>query len=157
MFVLSLFPSVKPNTLRVSPQTPPSFVLEGSDITLPCKVTQELTHNTYLSITWLVKKGATPEEILTFGPQLDVVVGQKFAWRFANGGIRLVPVSYGLYELVISRVNSSDEGVYACNGSFPSSSNTNILTLRSMHRAFRVGRRNQTEDFHPGGQGLCPV
>ncbi|XP_051252755.1 immunoglobulin superfamily member 8 [Dicentrarchus labrax] len=107
---------VKPNTLRVSPQTPPSFVLEGSDITLPCKVTQELTHNTYLSITWLVKKGATPEEILTFGPQLDVVVGQKFAWRFANGGIRLVPVSYGLYELVISRVNSSDEGVYACNG-----------------------------------------
>ncbi|XP_035526813.1 immunoglobulin superfamily member 8-like [Morone saxatilis] len=107
---------VKPNTLRVSPKTLPSFVLEGSDITLSCKVTQELTHHTYLSITWLVKKGATPEEILTFGPQLDVVVGQKFAWRFASGGIRLVPGRYGLYELVISRVNSSDEGVYACNG-----------------------------------------
>ncbi|XP_027147384.1 prostaglandin F2 receptor negative regulator [Larimichthys crocea] len=108
--------TVIPNTLTVSPQTPAAVVPEGSDLTLSCSVTRVLTHPTYLSITWSVKKGATSEEILSFGPQGDVSTGSKFARRYADGGIRLVPGKNGLFELVISRVTSSDEGIYECNG-----------------------------------------
>ncbi|XP_059183817.1 prostaglandin F2 receptor negative regulator [Centropristis striata] len=107
---------VIPNTLKVSPLTPPPVVPEGSDLTLSCNVTRELTHPTYLSVTWSVKKGATSEEILVFGPQGDVVTGAKFARRYADGGIRLVPGKNGLFELVISKVTTSDEGIYECNG-----------------------------------------
>lgn len=53
---------------------------------------------------------------MTFGPQGDVVTGPKYTRRFADGGIRLVPGKDGLFELVISRVTSSDEGIYECNG-----------------------------------------
>ncbi|XP_051797626.1 prostaglandin F2 receptor negative regulator [Acanthochromis polyacanthus] len=108
--------TVIPNTLKVSPQMPLPNVPEGSDLTLTCNVTRELTHPTYLSVTWLVKKGTTSEEILTFGPQGDVVTGAKFARRYADGGIRLVPGKNGVFELVISRVTTSDEGIYECNG-----------------------------------------
>ncbi|XP_034029748.1 prostaglandin F2 receptor negative regulator [Thalassophryne amazonica] len=104
------------NTLTVSPQTPPSVVPEGSDVKLSCTVTRELTHPTYLSVTWSLKKGTTSEEILSFGPQGDVVTGQKFTRRYADGGIRLVPGKNGLFELVISRVTVSDEGIYECSG-----------------------------------------
>ncbi|KAE8278330.1 Prostaglandin F2 receptor negative regulator CD9 partner 1 [Larimichthys crocea] len=108
--------TVIPNTLTVSPQTPAAVVPEGSDLTLSCSVTRVLTHPTYLSVTWSVKKGATSEEILSFGPQGDVSTGSKFARRYADGGIRLVPGKNGLFELVISRVTSSDDGIYECNG-----------------------------------------
>ncbi|KAM9836142.1 prostaglandin F2 receptor negative regulator [Aulostomus maculatus] len=107
---------VIPNTLKVSPQTPPPVVPEGSDITLSCNVTRELTQPTYLSVTWSLKKGGTSEEVLTFGPQGDVITSAKYARRFADGGIRLVPGKNGLFELVISRLTTSDEGIYECNG-----------------------------------------
>ncbi|XP_023276053.1 prostaglandin F2 receptor negative regulator [Seriola lalandi dorsalis] len=107
---------VIPNTLSVSPQTPPQEVPEGSEITLSCNVTRALTHPTYLSVSWSLKNGATTEEILTFGPQGDVVTGAKFARRYADGGIRLVPGRNGVFELVISRVTTSDGGTYECNG-----------------------------------------
>ncbi|KAG7234441.1 hypothetical protein INR49_004775 [Caranx melampygus] len=107
---------VIPNTLSVSPQTPPPEVPEGSEITLSCNVTRVLTHPTYLSVSWSLKNGATSEEILTFGPQGDVVTGAKFARRYADGGIRLVPRRNGVFELVISRVTTSDGGTYECNG-----------------------------------------
>ena len=113
---MSVLSSVIPNTLKVSPQAPPPVVPEGSDFTLSCNVTRELTHPTYLSVTWSVKKGGTSEDILTFGPQGDVAAGSKFARRYADGGIRLVPGKNGVFELVISRVTSSDEGSYECNG-----------------------------------------
>ncbi|XP_047433161.1 prostaglandin F2 receptor negative regulator isoform X1 [Mugil cephalus] len=107
---------VIPNTLKVNPQAPPPVVPEGSDFTLSCSVTRDLTHPTYLSVTWSVKKGATSEEILTFGPQGEVVTGANYAQRFADGGIRLVPGKNGLFKLVISRVTTSDGGTYECNG-----------------------------------------
>ncbi|KAM4711367.1 prostaglandin F2 receptor negative regulator [Anableps anableps] len=107
---------VIPNTLKVSPQTPSPVVPEGSDLTLSCNVTRELTYPTYLSVAWLVKKGATSEEILTFGPQGDVVTGSKFTRRYLDGGLRLVPGRNGVFELVISRVTTSDQGTYECNG-----------------------------------------
>ncbi|KAL6115246.1 ptgfrn [Pungitius sinensis] len=108
--------TVIPNTLRVSPLTPPPVVSEGSDLTLSCNVTRELNHPTYLSVTWSVKRGATSEDVLTLGPQGDVVTGAKYARRYADGGVRLVPGRNGLFELVITKVTTSDEGVYECNG-----------------------------------------
>uniref|UniRef100_I3KDP4 Prostaglandin F2 receptor inhibitor b n=2 Tax=Oreochromis TaxID=8139 RepID=I3KDP4_ORENI len=108
--------TVIPNTLKVSPKTPPPVISEGGDLTLSCNVTRELIHPTYLSVTWSVKKGTTSEEILTFGPDGDVVTGSKFARRYADGGIRLVPGRNGVFELVISRMTTSDEGNYECNG-----------------------------------------
>ncbi|XP_058478407.1 prostaglandin F2 receptor negative regulator [Solea solea] len=107
---------VIPNTLSVSPQTLPQEVPEGSDITLSCNVTRVLTHPTYLSVTWLLKTATTSEEILTFGPQGGVTTGAKFARRYADGGIRLVPGKNGVFELVISRVMTSNDGTYECNG-----------------------------------------
>ncbi|XP_061628295.1 prostaglandin F2 receptor negative regulator-like isoform X2 [Phyllopteryx taeniolatus] len=104
------------NTLKVSPQTPPAVVPEGSDVTLSCNVTRELTQPTYLSVTWSLKKEGVSEEILTFGPQGDVLTGAKYARRYADGAIRLAPGKGGLFELVISRVTTSDEGIYECNG-----------------------------------------
>ncbi|XP_031147973.1 immunoglobulin superfamily member 8-like [Sander lucioperca] len=142
------------NTLKVSPLTPPPVVPEGSDLTLSCNVTRELTLPTYLSVTWSLKRGATSEEILTFGPQgicvllltcvlvsffqvqlartfsprtqvcslhswyweTAVVTGAKYTRRYADGGIRLVPGKNGFFELVISKVTTSDEGIYECNG-----------------------------------------
>ena len=116
IIILSLSPSVILNTLKVSPLTPPPVVPEGSDLTLSCNVTRELSHPTYHSVTWSVKRGATSEEILTFGPQGDVVTGAKYTRRYADGGIRLVPGKNGFFELVISKVTTSDEGTYECNG-----------------------------------------
>nr|XP_057907782.1 prostaglandin F2 receptor negative regulator [Doryrhamphus excisus] len=107
---------VIPNTLKVTPQTPPSVIPEGSEVTLSCNVTRELIQPTYLSVTWSLKKGGTSEEILTFGPQGDVVTGAKYTRRYADGSVRLAPGKNGLFELVISRVTTSDEGIYECNG-----------------------------------------
>ncbi|KAM6958544.1 prostaglandin F2 receptor negative regulator [Tautogolabrus adspersus] len=107
---------VIPNTLRVSPLAPPPVVPEGSDIILSCNVTRELTQSTYLSVTWSVKRGSTSEDILVFGPQGDVVAGSKYTRRYSDGGIRLVPGKNGVFELVVTRVTTSDDGLYECNG-----------------------------------------
>uniref|UniRef100_A0A3Q3GL49 Prostaglandin F2 receptor inhibitor b n=1 Tax=Labrus bergylta TaxID=56723 RepID=A0A3Q3GL49_9LABR len=107
---------VIPNTLRVSPLAPAPVVPEGSDIILSCNVTRELTQPTYLSVTWSVKRGSTSEDILVFGPQGDVAVGPKYARRYADGGIRLVPGKNGVFELVVTRATPSDDGLYECNG-----------------------------------------
>ncbi|KAM3585102.1 uncharacterized protein V6R79_007586 [Siganus canaliculatus] len=108
--------TVIPNTLKVSPQAPPTVVPEGGDFTLTCSVTRELIHPTYLSVTWSLKNGASSEKILTFGPQGEVVTGAKFAQRYADGGIRLVPGTNGLFKLVITRATSTDGGIYECDG-----------------------------------------
>uniref|UniRef100_A0A3Q3K612 Ig-like domain-containing protein n=1 Tax=Monopterus albus TaxID=43700 RepID=A0A3Q3K612_MONAL len=108
--------TVIPNTLKVSSQTPTPKVPEGNDLTLSCNVTRTLTNPTYLSVSWSVKSGAASEEILTFGPQGDVSPGAKFVRHYADGGIRLVPGKNGLFELVITRVTTSDSGTYTCSG-----------------------------------------
>uniref|UniRef100_A0A673C9D4 Ig-like domain-containing protein n=1 Tax=Sphaeramia orbicularis TaxID=375764 RepID=A0A673C9D4_9TELE len=107
---------VIPHTLKVSPATPPAVVPEGSDITLSCNVTRELSQPTYLSVSWSLKKGSVTEEVLSFGPQGGVTTGSKYARRYADGGIRLVPGKNGAFDLVISRVTMSDDGTYECNG-----------------------------------------
>lgn len=109
---------VIPNTLKVSPAAPTAVVSEGSDLTLSCNVTRELTQPTYLSVTWSLRKGTTleTEEILSFGPQGEVTTGPKYTRRYTDGGVRLVPGKNGLFELVISRVTTADEGTYGCTG-----------------------------------------
>ncbi|XP_024121241.1 prostaglandin F2 receptor negative regulator isoform X2 [Oryzias melastigma] len=108
--------TVIPNTLKVSPQAPPQVLPEGSDLVLSCNVTRDLTHSTYLSVSWSVKKAASSEELLTFGPGEGVTTGADLAQRFADGGVRFVPGGNGVFELVISRLVASDSGVYSCTG-----------------------------------------
>ncbi|XP_055358650.1 immunoglobulin superfamily member 8-like isoform X2 [Betta splendens] len=120
---------VIPNTLQVSPQTPPANLPEGNDLTLSCNVTRRLNFSTYLSVAWSVKSGAASEDILTFGPEGDVTTGAKFARRYADGGLRLVPGRNGLFELVISRVMTSDGGTYTCSGTEWSHENDNWIKI----------------------------
>uniref|UniRef100_A0A8C6VZN1 Prostaglandin F2 receptor inhibitor b n=1 Tax=Nothobranchius furzeri TaxID=105023 RepID=A0A8C6VZN1_NOTFU len=108
--------TVIPNTLKVSPATPPKVIPEGSDLTLSCNVTREFSYPTYLSVIWSVKKGTTSEDILVFGPQGDVNTGSTYTYRFSDGGIRLVPGRNGVFDLVITRVTTSDDGIYQCAG-----------------------------------------
>uniref|UniRef100_A0A1A7WY69 Prostaglandin F2 receptor inhibitor n=1 Tax=Iconisemion striatum TaxID=60296 RepID=A0A1A7WY69_9TELE len=104
------------NTLKVSPATLPKVIPEGSDLTLSCNVTREFSYPTYLSVTWSVKKGATSEDVLMFGPQGDVSTGSTYTYRYLDGGIRLVPSRNGVFDLVITRVTTSDDGIYQCTG-----------------------------------------
>ncbi|KAJ0062556.1 hypothetical protein NL108_016853, partial [Boleophthalmus pectinirostris] len=109
---------VIPNTLRVSPAAPVPVVSESGDVLLSCNVTRELTQPTYLSITWSVRKSKTldTEEILSFGPQGEVTAGRTYERRYSDGGIRLVPGRGGVFDLVITKVTTSDEGTYGCTG-----------------------------------------
>lgn len=109
---------VIPNTLKVSPAAPVPLVSESGDILLSCNVTRELTQPTYLSVTWSLRKSKTleTEEILSFGPQGEVSTGPKYTRRYTDGGVRLVPGKNGVFELVISKVTTSDDGTYGCTG-----------------------------------------
>ncbi|XP_072295720.1 prostaglandin F2 receptor negative regulator isoform X1 [Eucyclogobius newberryi] len=109
---------VIPNTLKVSPATPTPVVSESGDIVLSCNVTRELTQPTYLSVTWSIRKSKTleTEEILSFGPQGEVTTGPKYTRRYSDGGVRLVPGRNGVFELVIAKVTTSDDGTYGCTG-----------------------------------------
>ncbi|KAM6945357.1 prostaglandin F2 receptor negative regulator [Aplochiton taeniatus] len=106
------------DTLTVAPEVPPPVVPEGSDITLACTVTRQLSHSTYLSVTWSLKKGSGPlEEILTFGPQGDVTTGGRYSQRYADGALRLAPGKAGAFRLVVAGASASaDEGTYVCTG-----------------------------------------
>ncbi|KAM3843057.1 prostaglandin F2 receptor negative regulator-like [Diretmus argenteus] len=112
----SVLLTVIADTLRVSPAAPPPVIPEGSDITLSCNVTRQLTHPTYLSVTWSLRKGpAQSDDILTFGPQ-GGAPGPKYARRYADGGVRLMPGENGAFGLVVSRATAADEGTYVCTG-----------------------------------------
>ncbi|XP_033836581.1 prostaglandin F2 receptor negative regulator [Periophthalmus magnuspinnatus] len=109
---------VIPNTLKVSPAAPVPVVSESGDIVLSCNVTRELSQPTYLSVTWSIRKSKTleTEEILSFGPQGEVTTGPKYTRRYSDGGVRLVPGQHGVFELVIAKVTTSDDGTYGCTG-----------------------------------------
>uniref|UniRef100_A0A8C6V2F5 Ig-like domain-containing protein n=1 Tax=Neogobius melanostomus TaxID=47308 RepID=A0A8C6V2F5_9GOBI len=100
------------------PAAPVPVVSESGDILLSCNVTRELTQPTYFSVTWSIRKAKTleAEEILSFGPQGEVTTGPKYTRRYTDGGVRLVPGRNGVFELVISKVTTSDDGTYGCTG-----------------------------------------
>ena len=53
-------------------------------------------------------------EILTFGPDDKVTVGDSSAQRYAEGGLRLDLRGGGFYGLVLSGARPEDQGKYVC-------------------------------------------
>ncbi|XP_076839002.1 prostaglandin F2 receptor negative regulator [Brachyhypopomus gauderio] len=106
---------VIPNTLVLAPQVPVSVVTEGRSISLQCNVSQNFTDGIYLSVTWSIKKGqAGQEDLLTFGPDMDVSVGGSYGQRYTEDGLRLHLVPQGSYRLVLSGASPADQGTYIC-------------------------------------------
>uniref|UniRef100_A0A8K9XXK0 Prostaglandin F2 receptor inhibitor b n=1 Tax=Oncorhynchus mykiss TaxID=8022 RepID=A0A8K9XXK0_ONCMY len=105
------------NTLKVAPEAPEPVVPEGGDITLSCNVTRHFTDPTYLSVTWSLRRPGIPlVDILTVGPDGDVVIGSASAQRYADGGLRLAIRRDGAFGLVVAGVTQADAGMYVCTG-----------------------------------------
>uniref|UniRef100_A0AAZ3NXX4 Ig-like domain-containing protein n=1 Tax=Oncorhynchus tshawytscha TaxID=74940 RepID=A0AAZ3NXX4_ONCTS len=105
------------NTLKVAPEAPEPVVPEGGDITLSCNVTRHFTDPTYLSVTWSLRRPGIPlVDILTVGPDGDVVTGSGSAQRYADGGLRLAIRRDGAFGLVVAGVTQADAGMYVCTG-----------------------------------------
>uniref|UniRef100_A0AAZ3RKJ5 Ig-like domain-containing protein n=1 Tax=Oncorhynchus tshawytscha TaxID=74940 RepID=A0AAZ3RKJ5_ONCTS len=105
------------NTLKVAPEAPEPVVPEGGDITLSCNVTRHFTDPTYLSVTWSLRRPDIPlVDILTVGPDGDVVTGSASAQRYADGGLRLAIRRDGAFGLVVAGVTQADSGMYVCTG-----------------------------------------
>ncbi|KAB5523295.1 hypothetical protein PHYPO_G00150950 [Pangasianodon hypophthalmus] len=103
------------NTLVVVPEVPASSVHEGRLINLHCNITQDFIEGIYLSVTWSVKKDQSPEQdLLTFGPDSGVTVGNNFIQRYADGEMRLHLGNTGSYSLVLSGAVPADQGMYLC-------------------------------------------
>ncbi|KAG9349693.1 hypothetical protein JZ751_028141, partial [Albula glossodonta] len=102
------------DSLKVSAAPPPAVVPEGGPIKLLCNATLDPTHHTYLSIAWSLKKGATSEDILTFGPNRGVTTGGSSRQRYAEGGLRLDLQGLGSYGLVLTEARPADQGTYVC-------------------------------------------
>ncbi|CAL8290827.1 unnamed protein product [Lota lota] len=109
---------VIPDTLKVAPAPVAPVAPEGGDITLSCTVTRRLLHPTFLSVTWSLRKGSSPAElVLSLGPQGGVTTGPGYAQRYAAGGLRLAPGQDGLFSLVLTKVTAAvDQGAYVCTG-----------------------------------------
>ncbi|KAL6484789.1 hypothetical protein MHYP_G00068340 [Metynnis hypsauchen] len=103
------------DTLRVVPSIPQPAVSEGEPLELQCNASRAYTAHTFLSITWsIIKENNTMEDILTFGPDSGVKVGQGFAQRYADGGLFLDLREGGFYGLVMKGVKPSDQDAYVC-------------------------------------------
>ncbi|XP_048053894.1 prostaglandin F2 receptor negative regulator [Megalobrama amblycephala] len=107
---------VVPNSLIVAPDTPNPVVPEGGSIRLLCNVSRNFIEGIYLSLTWSVKKGSSLlEDLLTFGPDLSMTVGNNFTWRYTDGGMRLEMGNGVSHNLVLSRAMPEDQGMYVCS------------------------------------------
>lgn len=107
--------TVIPNTLVVVPEVPTSSVHEGRRIDLRCNITQDFIEGIYLSVTWSVKKNQSLEQdLLTFGPDSSVTIGENFIQRYADGEMRLHLDNTGSYSLVLSGTLPADQGMYLC-------------------------------------------
>ncbi|XP_022536112.2 prostaglandin F2 receptor negative regulator [Astyanax mexicanus] len=103
------------DTLRVVPAVPQPLVSEGQSLELHCNASRAYTVNTFLSVTWSIKKGTSPlEEILTFGPDGEMKVGQNYVQRYADGALLLDLPGGGFFGLVLKGVRPQDQGSYAC-------------------------------------------
>ncbi|XP_072542110.1 prostaglandin F2 receptor negative regulator [Salminus brasiliensis] len=107
--------SVIGDTLRVVPAIPQPVVFEGESLELHCNASRAYTINTFLSVTWSIKKEANSlEEILTFGPDGGMKVGPNFVQRYSDGGLLLDLRGGGFFGLVLKGVRPQDQGSYVC-------------------------------------------
>ncbi|KAI4898103.1 hypothetical protein NFI96_015367 [Prochilodus magdalenae] len=103
------------DSLKVVPAVPQPVVSEGEKLELQCNASRAYTAHTFLSITWSIRKETNSlEEILTFGPDSGMKVGQNFVQRYADGGLILDLREGGFYGLVVKGIKPSDQGVYVC-------------------------------------------
>lgn len=101
----------------MAPEAPEPVIPEGGDITLSCNVTRHFTDPTYLSVTWSLRRPGIPlVDMLTVGPDGDVVTGSGSAQRYADGGLRLANRRDGAFGLVVAGVTQADAGMYVCTG-----------------------------------------
>ncbi|XP_073699446.1 prostaglandin F2 receptor negative regulator [Garra rufa] len=106
---------VVPNSLIVAPDAPNPVVREGGSIRLLCNVSRNFMEGIYLSLTWSVKKGSSLlEDLLTFGPDLGVTVGDDYMQRYTDGGMRLEMGNGVSHKLVLSGATLADQGMYVC-------------------------------------------
>lgn len=111
------FCTVIGDSLKVVPAISQPTVSEHKSVTLQCNISRAYTAHTSLSVTWSVRKGATSlEELLTFGPEDGMKVGQAFAQRYADGELILVLSGGGSYALILKGVKPKDQGAYVCTG-----------------------------------------
>lgn len=106
---------VVPNSLIVAPDVPNPVIHEGGSVRLLCNVSRNFMEGIYLSLTWSVKKGSSLlEDLLTFGPDLGVSVGDDYTLRYADGGMRLEMGNGVSHSLVLSGATPADQGMYMC-------------------------------------------
>lgn len=111
------FCTVIGDSLKVAPAISQPTVSEGESVELRCNISRAYTAHTSLSVTWSIKTGATSlEELLTFGPDDGMKVGQAFSQRYADGELILVLSGGGSYGLILKGVKPKDQGVYVCIG-----------------------------------------
>uniref|UniRef100_A0A671P334 Prostaglandin F2 receptor negative regulator-like n=1 Tax=Sinocyclocheilus anshuiensis TaxID=1608454 RepID=A0A671P334_9TELE len=90
-------------------------VREGGSVRLLCNVSRNFMEGIYLSLTWSVKKGSSLlEDLLTFGPDLGVTVGDDYTLRYTDGGMRLEMGNGVSHSLVLSGATPADQGMYVC-------------------------------------------
>lgn len=107
--------AVIPDTLVLASEAPLTSVTEGRAISLHCNISYDFTDGIYLSVVWSIKKGHSLEEdLLTFGPDMGVTVGENFTQRYADGGMYLHLDTGGSYSLVLSGAVPADQGMYVC-------------------------------------------
>ncbi|XP_060785552.1 prostaglandin F2 receptor negative regulator-like isoform X2 [Neoarius graeffei] len=104
------------DSLKVAPAISQPTVSEHKSVTLQCNITRAYTAHTSLSVTWSVRKGDTSLDLLTFGPEDGMKVGQVFAQRYADGELILGLSGGGSYALVLKGVKPKDQGAYVCTG-----------------------------------------
>ncbi|KAL4609195.1 prostaglandin F2 receptor negative regulator-like [Arapaima gigas] len=103
------------DSLQVAPVIPPAVVPEGGQLELRCNATRNITENTYLSVTWSVRRGTSPlEDILTVGPDGEVGVGAGYAQRYDAAGLVLRPWGGGAFGLLLTEALPGDRGGYFC-------------------------------------------
>uniref|UniRef100_A0A671T3R4 Prostaglandin F2 receptor negative regulator-like n=1 Tax=Sinocyclocheilus anshuiensis TaxID=1608454 RepID=A0A671T3R4_9TELE len=106
---------VVPSSLIVAPDAPNPVVREGGSIRLQCNVSHNFIEGIYLSLTWSFKKGSSLlEDLLTFGPDLGVTVGDDYMLRYTDGGMRLEMGNGVSHSLVLSGATPADQGMYVC-------------------------------------------
>ncbi|XP_043102655.1 prostaglandin F2 receptor negative regulator [Puntigrus tetrazona] len=106
---------VVPNSLIVAPDAPNPVLREGGSVRLLCNVSRNFMEGIYLSLTWSVKKASSLlEDLLTFGPDLGVTVGDGYTPRYTDGGMRLEMGNGVSHSLVLSGATPADQGMYVC-------------------------------------------